>query len=448
MIKLILILAALSFLPLDFWLSSISAFFILSFCFSFKLYSPFFLISNSSNLFIIDQLNSTLITLSLWIAALMLISSYKIYITHKSKNYFVFYIVVLTLILILCFASSNILFFYIIFEASLIPTFLLIMGWGYQPERLQASFYLLIYTISASLPLLLSISWIFKDHGSIFMISSPIFISLRSSSSLWWYITIFAFIVKIPLYFVHLWLPKAHVEAPVAGSIILAGILLKLGGYGLLRISSLAMPLSFSLRPFFSSLGICGAVITRLICIRQSDLKSLIAYSSVGHMALVVLGVIVSRSWGWAGALIIILAHGLCSSCLFALANLTYDITSTRRIFLTKGLLSLLPAFSLWWFLLSICNIAAPPSINLLGEISIILRSLWTSLYLILPLGLCRFLACAYSLFLYTSTNHGPSSFLAFPGSPFTFLSNSLVVFHFFPIWALIVAPHLISIWL
>jgi len=233
------------------------------------------------------------------------------------------------------------------FECSLFPTLLLILGWGYQPERIQAGLYIIIYTIIGSLPLLLMFIFLYNTFGSLFIYFDFIyFIDYLNFNRLFWVFFIFAFMVKVPLYIFHLWLPKAHVEAPVSGSIILAGVLLKLGGYGLIRLGSICIHLSFNFSRFFISFSIYGSFITRLICLRQVDIKSLIAYSSVGHIALVIRGIITSSYLGFLGSLIIIISHGLVSSGIFCLANITYEIVSSRSLYLTKGLLIIFPSLS------------------------------------------------------------------------------------------------------
>ena len=356
---------------------------------------------------ILDGLRRGLIILSLWIILIIYMSRYSLEYINNKKNLFGGVVITLVLVLIVTFSVNNYLCFYIIFEISLIPTLILIIGWGYQPERLQAGVYLIIYTIRASLPLLVGILYIYSSGGRIFINIHILNLRLTTKSRFLWLIFIMAFMVKMPIYLTHLWLPKAHVEAPVSGSMILAGILLKLGGYGLLRLRAVILAGNLNLVIIFTRISIWGAFITSLICIRQIDMKSLIAYSSVGHMGLLIGGLINNRLIGWGGRYLIILGHGFVSSGLFRIANIIYEISSSRRLYLRKGFLSVTPSLSLLFFILCCINIGAPPSINLLAEIRLLRRVLKSWRILSLLVGGIRFLAGGYSLYLYTCTQHG-----------------------------------------
>lgn len=401
---------------------------------------------NISSLLLIDQISSTLILLSLWITGLILIARYKILHTKNMPKIFCAVCLILLISLVLSFSASSILIFYISFEASLIPTILLIIIWGYQPERLQARIYLIIYTITASLPLLIIILKIYHSSKHInITIADQMFIS--ESSSLIWLIIILAFLVKLPLFSVHLWLPKAHVEAPVAGSIILAAILLKLGGYGLARIIIIFNHINKILINPIMAIAIVGGVITSIICLRQSDIKSLIAYSSVGHMGLIVAGILSNSKLGIQARLAIMIAHGLRSSALFCIANIRYSITITRRIVLTKGILTIIPTIAFWWFIFCCANMAAPPRINLIREIFLITAIIRQSVFIIIPLRIIRFITVAYSLYLYTTTRHGPLINISAPISYNNISDISLLTLHLVPIIMIILKPEIIISW-
>nr|BBB16305.1 NADH dehydrogenase subunit 4 [Pagurus sp. D20M] len=354
-----------------------------------------------------DYLSYILILLSVWIMSLVVSSSTKLYFYNNYTSSFLIVNLFLLIFLFFTFSTLDYLFFYISFEASLIPTLILILGWGYQPERIQAGVYMLFYTLLASLPLLVSILYIYKMNGSLNI--NMLYGSLElSTMNLFWFIcSMMAFVVKLPMYLFHLWLPKAHVEAPVAGSMILAGVLLKLGGYGLIRILPLFSEINKNYNWIWIGLSILGGFIVSLICLRQVDMKSLIAYSSVAHMGLVLSGLVMFGWWGLNGAVVVMVGHGLCSSGMFCLANMVYERMGSRSLLINKGLMNFMPSMALWWFLLSIGNMAAPPTINLLGEINLIMSMISWSKFTMLGIGLLSFFSAAYTLYLYSLSQHG-----------------------------------------
>nr|QZL13460.1 NADH dehydrogenase subunit 4 [Pherusa bengalensis] len=395
-----------------------------------------------------DMLSSPLILLSLWVSATMMTVSYKIFYTKNNPKKFITMVILLMLTLTLAFSSSNMILFYIMFETSLIPTLLLILIWGYQPERTQAGMYMMIYTITASLPLLINIMFLHTSNPHMNMLTANWTPHTPLPLSIWWFTMMMAFMVKLPLYSVHLWLPKAHVEAPVAGSMILAGILLKLGGYGVLRLSTIFQHMTHSLALIFSPLAMWGAMLTSFICLRQADLKALIAYSSVAHMGIMIASTMMTNSWAWNSTLMMMLAHGICSPALFALANMTYEKTNTRSAILTKGMLLIAPTMTMWWFLFTAANMAAPPFMNLLSEIMLITGIIAHTYSLIMPLFILSFMGVAYSLHMYTLSQHGHLPSFYNPSSPFSSLNMMNNTLMFTPLLLLILKTDIISAWL
>nr|AWV84285.1 NADH dehydrogenase subunit 4 [Alarcta quadrimacula] len=402
-------------------------------CNSIIILSMIFILFYSKDLFSlsiffnIDNISYSLILLSMWLSFLMVLSS-----PHYSNNYLYYFlsmVVLLMTFLIISFMSMNLMVFYVFFESSLIPTLIIIMGWGYQPERLWASYYLLFYTLFASLPMLMSILFLYKVNMTNIMmlinINQNIFIYLGM---------ILAFLVKMPLFMFHFWLPKAHVEAPISGSMILAGVLLKLGGYGLIRLQNILSSMFYKYGFIWISISLIGVLMISILCMVQVDMKSMIAYSSVAHMSLVISGIMTMSLWGLMGSYYMMIGHGLCSSSLFCLSNISYERMGSRSILINKGMLTFMPSMTLMWFMMCASNMSCPPTINLAGEILIINSLVAWNPFTMFLLVMSSFLAACYSLYMFSYTQHG-----SFYSGTFSFSSGyvrefKLIMLHWIPL--------------
>nr|YP_961352.1 NADH dehydrogenase subunit 4 [Oncorhynchus masou formosanus]ABG91516.1 NADH dehydrogenase subunit 4 [Oncorhynchus masou formosanus]ANY59881.1 NADH dehydrogenase subunit 4 [Oncorhynchus masou formosanus]AQT38592.1 NADH dehydrogenase subunit 4 [Oncorhynchus masou formosanus] len=408
---------------------------------------------SSSNLYLAtDPLSTPLLVLTCWLLPLMILASQN-HLSPEPLNRqraYISLLVSLQTFLVLAFGATEIIMFYIMFEATLLPTLIIITRWGNQTERLNAGTYFLFYTLAGSLPLLVALLLMQNDSGTLSMFTlqymQPMHL-LTWGDKLWWAACLLAFLVKMPLYGVHLWLPKAHVEAPIAGSMILAAVLLKLGGYGMMRMMVVLDPLTKELAYPFIVLALWGIIMTGSICLRQTDLKSLIAYSSVGHMGLVAGGILIQTPWGFSGAIILMIAHGLASSALFCLANTSYERTHSRTMLLARGMQMILPLMTTWWFMASLANLALPPLPNLMGELMIITSMFSWSYWTLILTGLGTLITASYSLYLFLMTQRGPLPSHIIALEPTHTREHLLIMLHLIPIVLLILKPELMWGW-
>lgn len=346
-------------------------------------------------------LEPTLTVLTLWLLLVILITTFNE--SSLSSNGLTFLILSLSLVILIFFFLNNLLYFYIFFELSIIPIFLVILIWGYQRERLFARLRLLLYTFIASLPLLFTLLFLRNEISRTtlsYMLKNLI---SYNQNSTWVSLTLIrAFLVKTPIYLTHMWLPKAHVEAPVFGSMILAAILLKMGtfGFALFRVSSFNNLLVY----IILSLSIWGITTVSILCIKTIDMKILVAYSSVSHIAFLIALVLLNNQLSLIRRVLIILTHGFTSSALFFSVNLIYETSNSRSTILNKGIMFRSTYFFIWAAIL-MSNIRAPPRINFIAEVlgvfSLINLSMLT--FILISLFIVRTSMYTYSIFRITS---------------------------------------------
>lgn len=358
----------------------------------------------------VDGISLYFILLTTFITPICILSNWD---TIKlGMKYFLIAFLLLETLLIAVFVVLDLMLFYIFFESVLIPLFLIVGIWGGSDTRIRASFLLFLYTLGGSLFMLLGIMVIYYNIGSTdFTMISLSDISLDSQKLLWLAFFL-SFAIKTPLVPFHMWLPRAHAEAPLAGSILLAGLILKLATYGYLRVLINFMPDATSyFSPLVQTIAVVTLIYSSLATVRQVDFKALVAYSSIGHMAVVVLGLFSNTIIGIEGAIALSIAHGVISPAMFILVGgVLYDRFHTRVIRYYRGVTVYMPVFSALFFVTTAFNMAVPLSLNWIGEF-MSLAGVFQKSPLVGLLGASSIiLSAVYSIYLYNRISFGAYS--------------------------------------
>ena len=327
---------------------------------------------------------------------------------EKHLKYYLLNLFIIELLLLLVFSVLDILLFYIFFEAILIPMYLVIGMWGSRERKNWAAYMLFFYTLCGSLLLLLGILYIYKITGT-FNIEFLLSYNFSDTEQFFLWLAFFlSFASKIPMFPLHIWLPEAHVEAPTVGSVLLAGILLKLGVYGFIRFSLPLFPVaSLYFTPIIHTLCVMGVIYGSLAAVRQTDLKRIIAYSSVAHMNLIVIGIFSFNFLGVEGALLQSISHGFVSAALFFIVGMVYARYHTRSIYYYSGMVQIMPICSSFFLIFTMANIALPGTSSFVGEFLILMGIFKINFRVALLVVVSVVLCGSYSLWIYNRFSFG-----------------------------------------
>jgi NADH-quinone oxidoreductase subunit M len=347
----------------------------------------------------VDGISMLFIILTTFLMPLCILASW-VSIQDRVKEYMIAFLVLETLMLGV-FSALDMVLFYLFFEGGLIPMFIIIGVWGGK-RRVYASFKFFLYTLLGSVLMLLAMMAMYWHAGTT---DIPTLLQTKFPPEMqWWlWVAFFAsFAVKMPMWPVHTWLPDAHVEAPTAGSVILAGILLKMGGYGFLRFSLPMFPnASADLAPFVFTLSIVAIIYTSLVALVQEDMKKLIAYSSVAHMGYVTMGIFTGSQQGVDGAIFQMLSHGLVSSALFLCVGVIYDRMHTREIAAYGGLVERMPKYAVAFMVFTMANVGLPGTSGFIGEFLTLMAAFKANTWVAILATTGIILSAAYALYLY-----------------------------------------------
>ena len=347
----------------------------------------------------IDGISLFFVLLSTLLTLLSIVSAWEV-IQFRVKEFMIAFLVLETL-MVGIFCALDFVLFYMFFEGVLIPMFLIIGIWG-GSNRIYSAFKFFLYTFLGSILMLLGVIAVYFETGTT-DITVALTHAFPAGLQKWLWLAFFAsFAVKVPMWPVHTWLPDAHVEAPTAGSVILAGILLKLGGYGFIRFSLPMFPLASSFfTPLIFTLSVIAVIYTSLVALAQIDMKKLVAYSSVAHMGLVTMGTFAVTSEGVDGAIIQMLSHGLVSAALFLCVGVLYDRLHTHEIMRFDGLVERMPAYAFVFMVFTLAAVGLPGTSGFVGEFLILVGTFRVSTLYTTLAATGMFLGVAYMLYLY-----------------------------------------------